>query len=227
MDPLERYNDQLSTILAALEGRQAQIFTAIPGILLSGIDTTEETVSVQIAIEMPTVLPNGKTVNVVVTPLIHCPCIFPQGGGFSLTFPFKAGDECLVISSMRAIDAWWQTAKVSPPIEYRLHDVSDGFAILGCRSKPRVLSGYSTTTAQLRTDDGTTYVEVANGGVVNVVAPTSVNFTTPLLTVTGQIAAQGNVMAGSGSGDSVELQGHIHSGIQRGTSNTDAPVPGS
>ena len=160
MDPRERINSQLEMILAALEGRQASMFTAIPGILLTGIAVGEETVSVQVAIEMPVTLPNGVTQNVVVTPLIHCPVVFPQGGGFSLTFPFAAGDECLVIFSMRAIDAWWESGRVSPPIEYRLNDVSDGFALLGVRSTPRVLSGYSTTTTQLRTDDGTTYVEV-------------------------------------------------------------------
>ena len=41
-----------------------------------------------------------------------------------------------------------------------MHDLSDGFVLLGFRSQPRVLSGISATAAQLRTDDGQAFVEV-------------------------------------------------------------------
>ena len=45
-----------------------------------------------------------------------------------------------------------------------MHDLSDGFAVVGFRSKPRVLSNVSTTAAQLRTDDGSTFVEINASG---------------------------------------------------------------
>ncbi|WP_457849452.1 hypothetical protein, partial [Staphylococcus aureus] len=54
----------------------------------------------------------------------------------------------------------------------RMHDLSDGFAILGFRSQPRALSNISTTSAQLRSDDGATFIDLNPGtGEIKVVAP--------------------------------------------------------
>jgi hypothetical protein len=50
-------------------------------------------------------------------------------------------------------------------MEFRMHDLSDGFAFVGPRSTPRVLSGVSTTATQLRSDDGATMVEVSPGKI--------------------------------------------------------------
>ena len=68
------------------------------------------------------------------------PVVFPGGGGFALTFPVAAGDECLVVFASRCIDAWWQSGGVGEPMEPRMHDLSDGFALIGVRSQPAHVS---------------------------------------------------------------------------------------
>jgi hypothetical protein len=85
---------------------------------------------------------------------VDVPVIFPRGGGCTLTFPVKAGDECLLIFADRCIDFWWQNGGVQKPVDLRMHDLSDAFAIVGPQSQAHKISGISTSAAQLRTDDG-------------------------------------------------------------------------
>ena len=49
---------------------------------------------------------------------------------------------------------------VQNQVECRRHDLSDGFAIIGVWSQPRVIPGYSTGSAQLRNDAGSAYVKI-------------------------------------------------------------------
>lgn len=209
----------LELILAALDNDRAGLWTALPGIVQS-FSAQAMTCVVQPAIQAQLRLPNGTFQLVTLKPLVDVPVIFPSGGGFTLTFPVKQGDECLVVFASRCIDGWWQSGGVQAPIEVRLHDLSDGFALVGPRSQPRVLSAISTTTTQLRSDDGAAYVEIAGGHAVNIVAPGGV-------TITGNLHVTGAVIAGFGSGDQVGLQTHTHSGVQPGAGSTGAPTAGT
>ncbi|MCL9653139.1 hypothetical protein L2088_00345 [Pseudomonas protegens] len=92
--------------------------------------------------------------------LLDCPVQFPAGGGCTLTFPVAKGDECLVVFSSRCIDAWWQSGGIQVQAELRMHDMSDGFALLGFRSLPRMIPGISTSAVQLRSDHSSAFIEV-------------------------------------------------------------------
>ena len=63
--------------------------------------------------------------------LMDVPVFFP--GGFS--FDVTAGDECLVVFADSCIDGWFQNGGVSTPLVARRHDLSDGFAFVGFRSR--------------------------------------------------------------------------------------------
>lgn len=163
MDPRERFNDSEESVRTAIEGLLAGVWTALPGIVVS-FDPVAMTCEVQPAIKPKYRQQDGTLTDLTITVLTDCPVIFPAGGGYSLTFPVAHGDECLVVFSSRCIDAWWQQGGIQPQAELRMHDLSDGFAIMGIRSQPRVLDGgVSTTSAQLRTDDGTSYLELGTG----------------------------------------------------------------
>ncbi|MKP63446.1 translation initiation factor IF-2, partial [Salmonella enterica subsp. enterica] len=82
--------------------------------------------------------------------LVDVPVVFPRGGGCTLTFPVKAGDECLVIFADRCIDFWWQNGGVQEPVDDRVHDLSDAFCIVGPQSQAQKISGISMGAAQLR-----------------------------------------------------------------------------
>jgi hypothetical protein len=193
-----------------MAGAQAGLWTALPGIVHT-YKPAQMTVDVQPTIQGRFKQPDGSWQYVDMPLLLDCPVVFPGGGGFTLTFPLGQGDECLVVFASRCIDGWWYNGGIARPMELRMHDLSDGFALAGVRSRPRVLPAVSTATAQLRTDDGATVLDMAPG----------------LVTLTGNLRVTGNVTAGYNGADSVTLQGHKHSGISVGTQQTGVPVAGT
>ncbi|WP_302441547.1 Gp138 family membrane-puncturing spike protein, partial [Bilophila wadsworthia] len=130
MDRRERWAEPVEALRAALDGRQAEMWTALPGIVQS-FDPAAMTVSVQPAVAGRISDEAGKAASVDLPILPDVPVVFPGGGGFALTFPVAAGDECLVVFASRCIDAWWQSGGVGEPMEPRMHDLSDGFALVG------------------------------------------------------------------------------------------------
>jgi phage baseplate assembly protein V len=143
----------------ALAGLQSRMWTALPGIVRS-FDATAMTCEIQPAIQGKRRDEDGEITLVNLPVLLDCPVFFPHAGGCSLTFPIKAGDEVLVVFSCRAIDLWWQSGGVQPPVEVRMHDLSDGFCLPGVYSQPNVIPSVSTDAVQLRSDDGQAFVEI-------------------------------------------------------------------
>lgn len=154
MDRAERQNDPIESQRLALEGHQSQMWTALPGIV-KGFDSAAMTVSVQPAVQGRVLDESGKSKNVQMPLLVDVPVVFVCGGGFSLTYPVKDGDEALVVFSSRCIDGWWQGGESTPPPSGRMHDLSDGMAIIGPRSQAKKLDPpVDTENVQLRTDNG-------------------------------------------------------------------------
>ncbi len=158
MDRRERVNDPVEALRAALDGRQAEIWTALPGIV-QNFDPKTMTVTVQPSIKGAFDDERGRTRSVNLPLLQDVPVCFPCGGGFTLTHPVREGDEALVVFASRCIDGWWQNGGVGERPDERMHDLSDGFAIVGPRSQPRVLDPETDTeNVQLRTDDGEAHI---------------------------------------------------------------------
>lgn len=151
------------------------IRVAVPGIIQS-FDAETQTVTVQPTIRERICNPDLTYSWVDLPLLVDVPISLPRAGGFSLTLPIQKGDECLLVFSDMCIDAWWANGgtKNTQP-DKRRHDLSDATAILGAWSQPRVLTNYSTNAAQLRTDDGSTYVSVKPGEIDLVATSVKVN----------------------------------------------------
>lgn len=219
MDRAQLLNDNEEAQRLILDGRQGTIWTALPCIVQS-VDLSAMTCEVQPAIQGVTTDENNNQTFVNLPLLVDVPIVFPSAGGFTITLPIASGDEVLVIVASRCIDAWWQQGGIQKPMEARMHDLSDGFAIPGPRSQPRVISGISATGCQIRNDAGTTYIEIAADGKIKLVTPSEIGITAPTmslvgnLSVTGNITATGDVMAGL-----ISLILHHH--------NIITPVPGT
>lgn len=179
-------------------------------------------------------------------PLVDVPVIFPRGGGCTLTFPVKEGDECLLIFADRCIDFWWQSGGVQETVDPRQHDLSDAFCIVGPQSQAQKISGISTGSAQLRSDDGSTFFELnPSTQKIKIVAPGGLDVVTPLADFSAKVIIHGllswlggmvgSVVSGVASKitgavefiGSVKANGkvidntHTHGGVQHGGSNTD------
>lgn len=224
MDRNQTLNDLEAGLLYALDGRQARIWTAMPAKIAEPPNWDHMTVRVQPVIQGQYTDQNGVQTYIDLPPLLDCPLVFPSAGGFSLTLPVKAGDEVLVVIASRCIDAWWQNgAGSNKPMELRMHDLSDGFVIPGPKSFPNVISAISSENAQLRTDDGNTYIEITPGGAINLKASAGIGITGDL-TVTGKVTATDEITAKS-SGTAIPLSTHLHPGVMSGGADTGAPIP--
>lgn len=201
MDRRERSGDQLGGILAALDGLQATIWTALPGIIQS-FDPATQTCTVLPTIQARVQNPDGSFEWVEIPILTECPVFFPGGGGLTLTFPLQVGDECLIVFSSRCIDAWWQSGGVQVQAELRMHDLSDGMVFPGFNSVPRVPGGISTTKAQIRNTSGTVKIEVDPSGKLVLEAINGIE-------INGALIINGEAYAD-----------HQHTGVQPGANLT-------
>ncbi|ERT11311.1 phage baseplate assembly protein V [Photorhabdus temperata] len=244
-----RTGDLSETLKATNRSLSSQLRVAMPGIIQS-FNAEAATCVVQPAIKSGIADPEGKTTSVSLPLLVDVPVIFPRGGGVTLTFPVKAGDECLVIFADRCIDFWWQSGGVQEPADQRQHDLSDAFAIVGPQSQSKRIPGISTSTAQLRSDDGAAYIELDPGSHnVTVVTPAKLiatahggtEITSPEITLNGNVTINGNLSQGMGAGGGtatmqgpvavnndltaggISLMNHTHGGVQSGGSKTGGP----
>ncbi len=195
---------------AQIEGRLKDLHTMMPGIIVS-FDPDKQTAVVQPAIKR--IFTEKGAVNLPVC--VDVPVAFPGGGDFFLTFPVKAGDECILGFSERAIDNWYASGGAQAPAEYRLHDLSDGIAQVGLNSQPKKLDALQMTGAELRTRSRSTYIRLEDGTIYikgNIVHEGNVDQTgnttrTGTSTTTGKITGQGGMQVSGGSG--VSMSGNI------------------
>lgn len=214
----ERFNDPEATLRIAMAGALAGVWTSLPGIIES-YDATTQTANVTPAVQGQVVAPDG-TVTLVNLPVVpDVPVYFPGGGGVTLTFPVKAGDECWLVFAARGIDAWHAQGGIQPPTAGRRHALADAACYVGMRSQPRRLATVSTTAAVLRTDDGLTTVEVGPGLPIKAVAPNGFNVIGNV-NVTGTITASVDVVTGT-----ISLKNHRTSGVTTGGGTSGPPVP--
>lgn len=188
---------------AQIEGRLKDLHTCMPGIIAS-FNPDTQTASVQPAIKR--IFTEKGAVNLPLC--VDVPVAFPGGGDFFLTFPVKVGDECILMFSERAIDNWHASGGTQTPSEYRLHDLSDGIAIVGLNSQPNKLEALQMTGAELRTRNRSTYIRIEDGTIYikgNIVHEGDVQQTgntsrTGDSTTTGKITGQGGMAVSGGSG---------------------------
>lgn len=220
MDRRERDIGLDGAVMAAFEGLQSGVWTALPCQVISNLDPAKRTVSLQPLIKSRAQNADGSFEWVSLPVIPDVPVVFPEGGGVTLTFPVKAGDECLAIFACRCIDSWWQSGGQQIQPDLRMHDLSDGFALVGIASVPRVIANISTSAAQLRSNDGAAFVEVN---------PTSHAVT---VQTTGPVNATGSSITASAS-DRIDLNApngvwangkridvHQHGGVTAGGANT-------
>jgi hypothetical protein len=154
---------------------------ASPAFLVEDMNTTEQTVTVQIAIQERVRVPAGQQWWDI-PPIVHVPVVLPRGGGYSITMPLKKGDEGLLVFCDTCFDNWWVNGQSnSPPAhtsatstavsgsqtqnEIRRHYVHDCGFIPGMHSQPNVLTNYSANSMQIRKDDDSAIIDVSASGV--------------------------------------------------------------
>lgn len=204
----ERFNDPDEQQRDAMENMLANLRVAMPGIVQS-FDPATQTATVQPAINENVKIGDGERQAMSLPVLSDIPVQFPRGGGYSLTLPIRPGDECLLVFSDSCIDGWWQSGGIQNQMERRRHDLSDATAIMGITSTPRAVPGYSSDTLQVRSDDGSTFIEL-DGKNISIQAET--------ITVHGDLVVDGEATIYG-----IAFTPHVHGGVVTGGDTTEAP----
>lgn len=155
---------------------------------------------------------NGESIQL--PEFIEVPPITLQGGGSYTAYPIAVGDYCILFFTERCFDRWYGGADFQPPAELRMHDYSDGIALVGVN--PLASAIPIPTTIKTMGDvvhDG----DYTHTGNMTITGDLTVTGT---LTVNGDISATGDIVAGT-----VSLLMHTHSGVTPGTGNTGVPNP--
>ena len=244
-DPRQSSADELEASHTSHDARQAQIHTAMPGVIVS-YNAATMTAVVQPALQGVRTMMDGTRQPVTISPIADVPVQFPGGGGHIFTFPVAPGDECLIIFSERSIDNWHQHGGTQQPSDWRMHDINDAFVLVGTRAQPAVPAGVDPNTVQMRSDDKKTIVQIdgknqaimlyaANGdneesmvfvdgagSNVTIKCGTEIKLDCPKITVIGTIFCAAEVIAQAQTMGYVTLSGHFkHSG------SPSSPTPGT
>jgi hypothetical protein len=153
IDLRERYENIEEIIRSAIEARQNEIYTGLPGFVEEW--DGGETMKVRLAIKGYKKNEKGEVEAVEIPVLEDVPIGFPSAGGkkrFTTTYPLKKGDPVFVTFSSRPLDTWYQSGKVDQQIDARTHHLSDAVAHPGFQPKPRALKNVSKDSTQLRVD---------------------------------------------------------------------------
>ena len=159
-----------------------------------------KTASVEIGLKMV----NADDTQSEYPPLVDCPCLFTRGGGFHLVHPYKAGDKGIVLFSDRCFDGWFQAGQVAPPMDFRVHSMSDAYFIGGadCLDDVSPIVGNAMFIGK---DDNSAGVTIKASGDIDL---NGVN-----------ISPSGIITLPDGT----VLNSHVHGNVQSGNSNTGGP----
>lgn len=162
MDVRTRYEDTREAVETMVEARLAELHTAEPCTIVS-VDWKKQTAVLQPTTKAMVRKPDGTTEWISKPRIPDVKIHFPSGGGLSLTFPLKEGDEVLAVMASRSPDMWQQAGGQQQIIDARMHDLSNAFCIPGFRSDKNALANVSQDSTQLRSDDGKTVFDIKAG----------------------------------------------------------------
>lgn len=137
---------------------------------------------------------------------IEVPPVILQGGGSYIAEPISAGDYCLVLISERCYDAWYAGSDFVSPLEMRMHDYSDGFALCGVNPQATAIS----IPKRNRMMKGDTDHE----GDLNLTGNVSI---TGNLSVSGDINCAGRLTVAAATICGIDFGTHKHKGDSGGT----------
>ena len=113
----------IDTINIALQNAMANLHTAT----IARVERVRETtIDVQ-----PVINREVKGESIKLPLFVKVPPVFMQGGTSYTAHPISVGDYCLLIFTERCFDRWYSGQDERRPAEFRMHDYSDGLAIVG------------------------------------------------------------------------------------------------
>ena len=166
----------------------------------------EKTISVQPVINR---VVDGKSIQL--PQFTKVPPLFLQGGGSYTAHPITVGDYCLLILTERCFDRWYSGSDFQDPAEFRMHDYSDGIAIVGINPQAGALTIPSVIQ---QTGDTNQDGDHTHQGDTTQIGDMTI---TGNLQVNGEITCTGKLTAASATIGGIDFGTHTHPGDSGGT----------
>lgn len=182
------------------------------GFLVEDMDVDSQTVTVQISIQERVRQQTG-TQWWDIPPIGNVPVVMPRGGGYACTLPLKQGDEGLLVFCDTCFDSWWLNGQTNAPkadnvdtpsgsqrqFEVRRHYVHDCGFIPGMWSQKSTLISYDADNMQIRSDDATQMLELADLGMTINTSQLTITAASGPITQNGEVSVNGNLKVSSGA----------------------------
>ncbi len=123
-------------ISAAIEQHQEEVWTAMPGIVVS-YDSAKQRANVQPAVDRIFTTEEGELGLEILPVITNVPICFPGAGDYSITFPVKKGDTVLLVFASCSLDRWLSEGGRVKAHDAVRNDLSDAIAVPGLRSFKR------------------------------------------------------------------------------------------
>lgn len=144
-------------------------------------------------------LPEGQLVNL--------PYLRIQGGANAIILDPQPGDIGIAVFASRDISTVVATKAQANPPTFRMYDFSDGMYLGG------LLNGLPTQ-----------YVQFTSAGI-SIVSPNQVTIQAPTVSIDGNLTVSGTTTGtGDGTFAGIDVQNHVHGGVESGGSDTGPPV---
>jgi len=166
----------------------------------------EKTISVQPVINR---VVDGKSITL--PQFTKVPPLFMQGGGSYTAHPIAVGDYCLLILTERCFDRWSSGSDFQDPAEFRMHDYSDGIAIVGINPQAGALTIPSVIQ---QTGDANADGDHTHQGDTTQMGNLTI---TGNLHVDGEITCTGKLTAATATIGGIDFGTHTHPGDSDGT----------
>lgn len=129
--------------------------------VIRSFDTATQLANIEVAYKQVVAVDEDGTKTLKEYPLLgECPVVVLFGGVDVLTMPIQEGDTCLVLFNDRDIDQWLISGDGSTPTTARLHDLSDGIAIVGIRPLTNSITNYLANGIRLSHGIGNSQIDL-------------------------------------------------------------------
>lgn len=147
------------------------------------------------------------------------PVHFPKGADFSIQFPVKEGDDCIVLFCDTDLDNWVEGKGYIPAFSGDVHGLNGAVALVGISNSATKIDDYSTNGLKIKYKDtyvdlqdtqteikcGENNVKIDSTGITLTVGATILQVSSLGVNITGNLVVSGTIGAASISAGGVSM----------------------
>lgn len=151
----------LADVLDLNKRQTALSINAVKIGIVRAFDKDTQRADIEVAYkQVKDILEDGTRVYQEYPILMDLPVVVLFGGVDFLSLPIQVGDNCLVLFNDNEIDQWAKNGNGGNCSTFRMHDLSDGIALVGIRPLTNSIVGYLANGIRLSHSGGNSQVDL-------------------------------------------------------------------